>query len=130
MPHTTAMVFVLSGRLNPDADICIRYCLAHGYHVAGVVRDDWYTVCGYLYRGEADVVVVADAHSLDPERAPRVEVVAHETTTPERPDVPTGRPPGKHRRNSRFGGAGRTGDRFRAFPLWHPGGAGRTRQLR
>lgn len=103
MGPTNAIVFVLSSRLLPDADVCIKYCLQHGYHVRGVVRDDWHAACGYLYRGEADVVVVADARSLDPDRAPRVEVVAHQNTPPERPDVPTGRAPGRHRR----GGLGR-----------------------
>lgn len=108
MGPTHAIVYVLTSRLLPDADICINYCLAHGYHVVGVVRDDWRTACGYLYRGEADVAVVADARSLNPQRAPRVEVVAHQTTMPERPDVPTGRTPGRHRRSSGLGRSDRT----------------------
>jgi len=108
MPHqTAAMVYVLSSRLNPDVAICVQYCLAHGYYVKSVIQDDWRTACDYLYRGEAEVIVVADARSLDPERAPRVEVVAHQTTNPERPDVPTGRAPGRHRRNDGFGRGGR-----------------------
>jgi hypothetical protein len=93
-----AMVFVLSHRLLPDAGICIEYCLRQGYVMCGVVRDDWDKAIDYLYRREADVLVVADARTLDPDRTPRVEVVAHHHTQPQRPDVPTGRRGGRHRR--------------------------------
>lgn len=86
-----AIVFVLSNRLLPDAGTCIEYCRALGYVMSGVVRDDWAKACEYLYKGEADVVVVADDRTLDPDRTPRVEVVAHQNTQPTRPDVPTGR---------------------------------------
>ena len=88
--QTTAMVFVLSHRLLADADVCIQYCREQGYVLAGVVRDDWHRACSYLWGGECDVLVVADARTLDPDRAPRVEVVAHHASRPERPDVPTG----------------------------------------
>lgn len=99
---TRAMVFVLSDRLFPDAALCIEYCRAQRYNMCGVIRDDWRKACHYLYSGEADVLVVADQRSLDPDRAPRVEVVAHQHTQPERPDVPTGhRRGGRHRRNER-----------------------------
>jgi hypothetical protein len=85
------MVFVLSNRLMPDAGICIEYCRVLGYHMCGIVKDDWTIAMDYLHAGQADVVVVADDRSLDPDRAPRVEVVAHLNTEPTRPDVPTGR---------------------------------------
>lgn len=85
------MVFVISDRLLPDAGICIEYCRVHGYNMCGIVRDDWVTAVDYMHSGRADVLVVADDHSLDPDRAPRVEVVAHQNTEPARPDVPTGR---------------------------------------
>ena len=98
---TEAMVFVLSRRLLPDVGICIEYCLAQGYHMRGVIQDDWRKACDYLNSGECDVLVVADDRSLNPDRAPRVEVVAHLHTRPEAPDVPTGRRGGRHRRNER-----------------------------
>jgi hypothetical protein len=94
------MVFVLSRRLVPDVGVCIEYCLTQGYNMRGVVQDDWVKACDYLHSGEADVLVVADDRSLNPDRAPRVEVVAHLHTEPAAPDVPTGRR-GRHRRNER-----------------------------
>lgn len=92
-PPVQAIVFVLSSRLLPDAAICIEYCRALGYHMVGVIRDDWAKACDYLYHGKADVVVVADDRTLDPDRTPRVEVVAHQHTQPARPDVPTAHRP-------------------------------------
>jgi hypothetical protein len=78
MKHpTTAMVFVLSDRLLPDAQICIDYCLAQGYVMGGVIRDDWQKAVDYLYTGEAGVIIAASDETLDPDRTPRVEVVAH-----------------------------------------------------
>lgn len=77
MNHVNAMVFVLSDRLLPDAQICIDYCLRMGYTMAGVIRDDWSKAVDYLYAGDCGVIVVADDNTLDPDRTPRVEVVAH-----------------------------------------------------
>lgn len=96
-----AMIFVLRSRIVIDGQICLNYCLAMGYDMRGVVIDDWRKACDYLWRREADVLVVADARSLDPDRAPRVEVVAHHYSRPPRPDVPTGHRIGKHRKNQR-----------------------------
>lgn len=85
------MVFVLSHRLYPDVGICIQFCIAHGYDMGGVIQDDWQKAVDYLYSGKCDVIVVADERSLDPDRAPRVEVVAYQQARPQRPDVPSGR---------------------------------------
>ncbi len=86
MPHhvTTAVVFVLSRYLLPDADRCIDYCRAQGYAMVGVITDDWHEAMHMLHEGKAVVLVVADRQHLDPERAPRVEAVADRG--------PTGRP--------------------------------------
>lgn len=92
-----AMIFVLKSRIVLDGEICLNYCLAMGYQMRGVVVDDWRKACDYLWRRECDVLVVADGRSLDPDRAPRVEVVAHHASRPQRPDVPTGHRVGKHR---------------------------------
>lgn len=77
MPH--AIIFVLSQYLLPDADRCIRHCLAHGYFVVGVVKDNWGQAMEYLHDGTATVLVVADPRHLDPNREPRIEVVAEGT---------------------------------------------------
>lgn len=74
---TEAIVFVLSGRLLPDADRCIRHCITQGYEMVGVVRDDWSLAMEYLADGRASVLVVASDRDLDPDRAPRIEVVSH-----------------------------------------------------
>jgi hypothetical protein len=75
--QTSAITFVLTRRLMPDAAICIEYCLRHGYRMAGVVRDDWSEAIRLLRTGFASVIVVADETALDPHRSPRVEVVSH-----------------------------------------------------
>lgn len=92
-----AMIFVLRDRLTIDGKICLDYCMAMRYQMRGVVIDDWRKACDYLWRRECDVLVVADQRSLDPDRAPRVEVVAHHGNRPQRPDVPTGHRAGKRR---------------------------------
>ncbi len=86
-----AMVFVLSHRLLPDVGICIDYCIAHGYHMDGIVKDDWTKAVDYLYSDKCDVLVVAGDETLDPDRIPRIEAVAHQHTQPARPDIPIGR---------------------------------------
>jgi hypothetical protein len=74
---TTAVVFVLSQYLMPDAERCITYCLARGYDMIGVIKDDWDAAFGMLVAGTVTVVVAADPHHVDPGRTPRVEYVAH-----------------------------------------------------
>lgn len=102
-----AMIFVLHDRVTVDGKTCLDYCMFMGYNMVGVVQDDWRKACDYLYRRECDVLVVADTRTLDPDRAPRVEVVAFHRGRPDRPDVPTGHRPGRHRaKNQRD--AGRT----------------------
>jgi hypothetical protein len=71
-----AVVFVLTRHLLPDAELCISYCIAHGYNMIGVVKDDWTAATQYLYSGKAHVLVAADARHVDPDRQPRVEFVA------------------------------------------------------
>lgn len=78
MRNVDAIVFVMSSHLLPDADRCIRYCLARGYRMIGVVRDDWAAATRMLLDGRAQVLVVADPQHLDPDRLPRVEYVCHE----------------------------------------------------
>jgi hypothetical protein len=76
--HTTdAVVFVLTRFLLPDADRCIQYCITSGYHMVGLVRDDWGAAMEMLHDGRAEVLVVADPQHLDPHRSPRIEMVSH-----------------------------------------------------
>lgn len=72
---TTAVIFIPAGRNHLYADQCYDYCTARGYRVAGVVTGDWDAVLEMLRNHSADVVVVARADHLDPNREPRVEVV-------------------------------------------------------
>lgn len=73
---TEAVVFVLSSHLLPDAGRCIDYCRVRGYRMIGVIKDDWRAAIEYIYDGRASVLVVADVDHLDPNRMPRIEVVA------------------------------------------------------
>lgn len=94
---THAIVFVLSGRLLPDADRCIQYCIARGYEMSGVIRDNWEIAMQYLADGRAEVLVVADERSFV-DRTPRVEVAAH---APAISADPNGNPKAAGRRNER-----------------------------
>lgn len=78
----TAVVFVLTQHLMPDADRCLRYCMANRYNVIGVVRDRWADAMAMLADGRASVLVVADDQHLDPNRQPRIEVVAQQHDSP------------------------------------------------
>lgn len=109
-----AIVFCLSARLFPDAGRCIDYCIAMGYHMGGVIRDDWHAAIEHIYTGKAQVLVVADVDHLDPDRAPRIEVVADRLRNEPpaegrerryRTSRLNRRPPGDKRTNRRDGGA-------------------------
>jgi hypothetical protein len=92
---TNAVVFVLGNRLILDGNICLQYCLAHGYNMIGVVKDDWRQALDYLHDGTAAVLVVADERSFA-DQSPRIEVVAHAGTR-----TPNGNPKAAGRRNER-----------------------------
>lgn len=72
-----AVVFVRSDDFDPHAARCTIYCEEQGYNLAGVILDDWPAVLQTIADGEADIVVVSEEAHLDPERSPRIEVVAH-----------------------------------------------------
>lgn len=74
---TAAIVFVLTEHLRPDAARCIGYCVSRGYHVIGIVKDDWTAAINMLNNKQAAVIVAADPGHLDPQRTPRVEYVIH-----------------------------------------------------
>lgn len=73
---TTAVVFVPATAIVPFAKQCLDYCAARGYEIAGVIRGDWAAVARMLITGAASIVVVARREHLDPDREPRVEVLA------------------------------------------------------
>jgi len=85
---TSAIVFVATQYLLTDAHRCINHCIAHGYHMVGLVKDDWGKAMEYLHEGKASVLVIADPEHLDPDREPRIEIVADEEKPPA---DPTGR---------------------------------------
>lgn len=94
---TTAIVFVPTSHLLPDAEKGINHCLAHGYEMIGVVKDDWGKAMEYLHDGTADVLVVADDEHLDPDREPRIEVV-NQRALPATPPRNAGPVPRRQRR--------------------------------
>lgn len=75
---TRAIIFVPPG---PGYEQSAAQCLDHaefcGYQLAGIVRD-WQEVHRMLGNGEVSVAIVADERDLDPQRKPRVEVVANQ----------------------------------------------------
>lgn len=107
---TEAVVFVLTQHLTPDAPRCIDYCLARGYHMKALIKDDWSKAISYITSGLATVLVVADVDHLDPGRTPRIEVVADRL----RNDPPAGGGERRHRTsrlNRRDAAGGRTNRR-------------------
>lgn len=78
MGPTHAIVFVLGRYIMPDAARCIGYAIGRGYHVIGIVKDDWQAATDMLIEKQATVIVAADPRHLDPNRVPRVEYVIHE----------------------------------------------------
>jgi hypothetical protein len=71
-----AIIFVLSRHLETDSATCVSYCLARGYAVAAIVRDDWGAAMKALCTFAASVVVVARLEHLDETCTPRMEVAA------------------------------------------------------
>lgn len=86
--QTDAAVFILGRRLLPDAGRCIDYCMAQGYNMKALFKDDWREAVEYVDSGEAEVLVVAD---FDQSMSPRIEVVTDRI----RAEEPTG---GRERR--------------------------------
>lgn len=77
---TVAVIFVpAAAHLATYASNCLDYCAARGYEVAGVVTADWAAAAAMVLSNKAAVLVVSSAEHLDPNREPRVEVVAEHT---------------------------------------------------
>lgn len=75
---TRAIVYVPCGEFDPHAARCMQYCQDRGYEFQGLVRGNWSAVQRLLSDGEASVVIVSTEEHLDPDRKPRIEVVAHQ----------------------------------------------------
>lgn len=103
-----AVIFVHDGEGSTiRAAECGSYCQRRGYTVGAAVIGEpdgpkWEEVRAALESGEYDVLVVRDRGDLDPDRVPRLEVVAeelhHEITPPkQRERTRRLRPPGAGR---------------------------------
>lgn len=79
---TNAVVFVLTQYLARDADRCIQHCVAHGYTMIGLIKDDWKAAMALALEGKASVIVAASPAHVDPDREPRVEFVAYDSPRP------------------------------------------------
>lgn len=77
---TRAIVYVPSGDFDPHAARCTAFSEERGYDLKGIVRDDWESVKKMMQNGEVSVVLVAVDGHLDPNRTPRIEVVAEQST--------------------------------------------------
>lgn len=75
---TRAIIYVPAGEFDPHATRCINYAEDRGYELVGIVRDNWPAALKMAQDGDAPVVIVSEDSHLDPEREPRIEVVAHE----------------------------------------------------
>lgn len=75
---TRAIVFVPSDEFDPHAARCTAYAEDRGYELQGVIRDDWAAAQRMLGDGQTSVVIVSEESHLDPNRRPRIEVVANQ----------------------------------------------------
>ena len=89
---TVAVVFVPDAKVVPYAKLCLDYCARRGYDIAGVIRGDWPAVAAMLATKAVGVVVVARREHLEPDREPRVEVLA-EVAAQSRPILARNRRP-------------------------------------
>lgn len=75
---TRAIIYVPSDGFEAHASRCMEYCKAQGYEFKGLIRGNWEAARGMALRGETTVVIVASEQHLDPQRKPRIEVVANQ----------------------------------------------------
>lgn len=75
---TKAIIYVPHGQFDPHAALCMQHCEDRGYDFHGIVSGDWGAVQRMLGDGEASVVIVSTEAHLDPNRSPRIEVVANQ----------------------------------------------------
>lgn len=88
---TRAIIYIPSDAFEPHASMCMDYCEAQGYDFKGLIRDNWKAVQQMLDNDEASVAIVSDFKHLDPNRKPRVEVVADQPPANRWDDGPTRR---------------------------------------
>jgi hypothetical protein len=73
---TKAIIYIPTGQLDPAAVLrCLTHCQTHGYEDGGLERD-WHEALEQLATGEVGIIVVDRVEHLDPNRVPRIEVVA------------------------------------------------------
>lgn len=75
---TRAIVFVPSTDYEIHTDRCMQYLKEQGYQFEGLIRGDWAKVLRMFADDGASIAIVATEEHLDPERKPRVEVVANQ----------------------------------------------------
>lgn len=77
---TTAVIFIPAEHLATYSAACFDYCAARSYEVVGLVTTSSEAATRMLVDGIANVMVVARRDHLDPEREPRVEVLAEQAS--------------------------------------------------
>jgi hypothetical protein len=77
---TRAIIFVPAKDFEPHADRCMDHLHARGYQFQGMICGDWDAAQRMMDDGETSVVLVATETYLDPNRKPRIEVVANQQT--------------------------------------------------
>jgi hypothetical protein len=75
---TRAIIYIPAGEFDPHAARCVNYAEERGYELVGIVRDNWPAARKMAEDGGTTVVIVSEESHLDPERKPRIEVVANE----------------------------------------------------
>lgn len=95
----TAVIFVPADDRGEAALKCLQHVQVRDYHLEGIVVGRWEDVQRMREEGVVQVIVVADASHVPPDRVPRIEVAG------ERPPPPDteGPPPASRRRPKAIG---------------------------
>lgn len=75
---TRAIIFVPSENYDEHAARGLEHCERQGYDFQGLILDDWEEANRMMLDGETSVVIVSTEEHLDPQRKPRIEVVANQ----------------------------------------------------
>ena len=92
-PMIKAVIFIPETDFETHAATCLDYCAERGYEVAGIISGNWVAAAAMLRDGAAHILIVACDEHLDPDRRPRIEVVADQAVVAPRPRTSDACPP-------------------------------------
>jgi len=97
-----AVIWAPTPHIVEASVVCLAYARATGYHIEGIVHDQWENVMDLIQKQVVQVVIAAERHHIPRDREPRIEIVAEESIF--RPiELDPTREPARQRRPRRIG---------------------------